>query len=111
LSETDCSCYTSGSDIYFQVAKKYRVCPEVAVSCDWRDRGAQDAIRYPSLIVEVLSPATEARDRGEKSLAYRANPAIQEYLLINSAFPIIELFRREKRGFWTLYTLGIEDII
>ncbi|HEU5374567.1 MAG TPA: Uma2 family endonuclease [Ktedonobacteraceae bacterium] len=102
-------CIVDNSDIYFQVSERYRVCPDVAVSCDSRDRGAQDAIRYPSLVVEVLSPTTEARDRGEKSLAYRANPGIQEYLLVNSEFPIIELFRREKHGFWALYTLGIED--
>jgi Uma2 family endonuclease len=104
-------CIVYNSDIYFQISENYRVCPDVAVSCDSRDRGAQDAIRYPSLVVEVLSPSTEARDRGEKSLAYRANPGIQEYLLINSAYPIIELFRREKHGFWALYTLGIEDSV
>ncbi|HEY1354313.1 MAG TPA: Uma2 family endonuclease [Ktedonobacteraceae bacterium] len=104
-------CIVYNSDIYFQVSGTYRVCPDVAVSCDSRDRGAQDAIRYPSLVVGVLSPTTEARDRGEKSLAYRANPGIQEYLLINSAYPIIELFRREKHGFWALYTLGMQDSV
>ena len=74
-------------------------------------RGAQDAIRYPSFVVEVLSPGTEARDRGEKSLEYRACPSIQEYLLISSSFTIVELFRREKHGFWALYTLGLEDSV
>src|SRR5258708_3277935 len=102
-------CIVYNSDIYFQVSEKYRVCPDAAVSCDSRRRRAQDSIRYPSFIIEVLSPSTEARDRGEKSLEYRANSNIQEYLLINSTLPIVELFRREKHGFWTLYTLGIGD--
>jgi Uma2 family endonuclease len=93
------------SDVYFQISENYRVCPDVSVSCDPRDRGAQEAIHYPSVVVEVLSPTTEARDRGEKSLQYRSCSSIQEYLLINSQIPIIELFRREKYGFWTLYTL------
>jgi Uma2 family endonuclease len=93
------------SDVHFQISENYRVCPDVSVSCDPRDRGAQEAIHYPSMVVEVLSPTTEARDRGEKSLQYRSCSSIQEYLLINSQFPIIELFRREKYGFWTLYTL------
>jgi Uma2 family endonuclease len=66
---------------------------------------------YPSLVVEVLSPATEARDRGQKSLQYRSCPSIQEYLLISSEFPLVEVFRREKHGFWTLYTLGPDDAI
>lgn len=104
-------CIVYNSDISFQVSERDRVCPDVAVSCDSRDRGARDAIRYPSLVVEVLSPTTEAHDRGKKSRAYRANPGIQEYLLIDVAFPMIELFRREKHGFWTLSTFGREDSV
>ncbi len=104
-------CIVYNSDVYFQVSAKYRVCPDATVSCDPRDRGAQDAIHYPSLVVEVLSPTTEARDRGEKFLQYRSCPSIQEYLLVNAQFPMIELFRREKRGFWTLYTLQLGDTV
>jgi Uma2 family endonuclease len=91
--------------------KNYRLCPDVTVSRDSRDRGAADAIRYPSLVVEVLSPSTEAQDRGRKSLEYRSSQTIQEYLLISSDVSIIELFRREKNGFWTLYTLRLNDTV
>jgi len=104
-------CIVYNSDVYLQLSERYRVCPDVTVSCDPRDRGAQDVIRYPSLVVEVLSPTTEARDRGQKSLQYRACPSIQEYVLISSEFLLVEVFRREKHGFWTLYTLGSDDII
>jgi len=62
-------------------------------------------------VVEVLSPSTEAQDRGRKSLEYRSSQTIQEYLLISSDVPIIELFRREKNGFWTLYTLRLNDTV
>src|SRR5713226_98474 len=102
-------CIVYNLDVYFQISENYRVCPDAAVSCDPRDRGAQEAIHYPSLVVEVLSPTTEARDRGKKSLLYRSCPTIQEYLLVNAESPIIEVFRREKNGFWTLYTLGLDD--
>lgn len=104
-------CIVYNSDLYVELAENYRVCPDVTVSCDPRDRGATDAIRYPSLIVEVLSPSTEARDRGRKSLEYRSSQTIQEYLLISSDLPIIELFRREKNGFWTLYTFRLNDTV
>ncbi len=107
----DSRCIVYNSDVYLQLSERYRVCPDVTVSCDPRDRGAQEVIRYPSLVVEVLSPTTEARDRGQKSLQYRACPSIQEYLLISSEFLLIEVFRREKHGFWTLHTLGPNDII
>ncbi len=104
-------CIVYNSDLYVELAENYRVCPDVTVSCDPRDRGAKDAIHYPSLVVEVLSPSTEALDRGRKSLEYRSSQTIQEYLLISSDTPIIELFRREKNGFWTLYTLRLEDTV
>ncbi|MDQ2906468.1 MAG: Uma2 family endonuclease [Ktedonobacteraceae bacterium] len=104
-------CIVYNSDLYVELAENYRVCPDVTVSCDSRDRGAKDAIHYPSLVVEVLSPSTEAQDRGRKSLEYRSSTTIQEYLLISSDTPIIELFRREKNGFWTLYTLRLNDTV
>src|SRR5438874_10498617 len=104
-------CIVYNSDVYVQLSEHYRVCPDVTVSCDARDRGAQEVIRYPSLVAEVLSPTTEARDRGQKSLQYRFCPSIQEYLLISSEFPLVEVFRREKQGFWSLYTLGLDNTI
>jgi Uma2 family endonuclease len=104
-------CIVYNSDLYVELSDNYRVCPDVTVSCDPRDRGSKDAIRYPCLVVEVLSPATEARDRGKKSLQYRSCPTIQEYLLVNTDPPIIEIFRREKNGFWTLYTVGKDDTV
>jgi Uma2 family endonuclease len=104
-------CVVYSSDVYVQLAEKHRVCPDVTVSCDPRDRVAEDAIAYPKLIVEVLSPATEARDRGKKALQYRACPSVQEYLLVSSEAQIVELVRREKNGFWLLQTLGAGDTL
>jgi Uma2 family endonuclease len=104
-------CIVYNSEVYVQLSEQYRVCPDVTVSCDPRDRGAQEVICYPSLVAEVLSPTTEARDRGLKSLQYRSCPSIQEYLLLSSEFPLVEVFRREKQGFWSLYTLGLSDTI
>jgi Uma2 family endonuclease len=104
-------CIVYNSDVYVELSELYRVCPDVTVSCDPRDRGAQEVIHYPSLVAEVLSPSTEARDRGQKSVQYRSCPSIQEYLLISSEFPLVEVFRREKQGFWSLYTLKLGDTI
>src|SRR5216684_3225880 len=104
-------CIVYNSDLYVELSENYRVCPDVTVSCDPRDRGAKEAIHYPSLVVEVLSPTTEARDRGKKSLQYRSCPTIQEYLLVNAESAMIEVFRREHHGFWTLSTLGLDDFV
>ena len=63
------------------------------------------------MVSTSFSPTTEARDRGQKSLQYRFCPSIQEYLLISSEFPLVEVFRREKQGFWSLYTLRLRDTV
>src|SRR5260370_23990873 len=94
-------CIVYNSDVYVELSEDYKVCPDVTVSCDPRDRGAKDAIHYPSIVVEVLSPTSEARDRGKKSLQYRSSETIQEYPIVSADTPIIELFRREKNDFWT----------
>ncbi|SRR5258707_1914652 len=102
-------CIVYSSDVYVQLSEKHRVCPDVTVSCDPRDKSAEDAIHYPTLVIEVLSPTTEARDRGRKALQYRACPTIQEYLLISGDAQIVELVRREKNDFWMLQTPGSND--
>ena len=52
--------------------------PDVSVSCDDRDRVAQQFIQFPCLIIEVLSPSTEAYDRGGKFKLYRRLARLQE---------------------------------
>ena len=43
----------------------------------------RDVLLNPSLIIEVLSPSTEAFDRGEKFRRYRTwLPTLQDYLLV-----------------------------
>lgn len=53
--------------------------PDVSVSCDDRDRTAQQFMQFPCLIVEVLSPGTEAYDRGGKFAVYRRLESLQEW--------------------------------
>lgn len=77
--------------------------PDVVVSCDPRDlapEAPQDYLEAPQLIVEVMSPATEAIDRREKWLAYRQLESLQEYVLIDQGRRWVEVFRRTPAG-WT----------
>ena len=78
--------------------------PDVAVSCDERDKNAdEDFIRYPRLIVEFFSPTTAAFDRGDKFADYRTSESLQEYVLINQERVSVECFRRNAEGLWVLY--------
>lgn len=51
-----------------------------------------DEILNPLLVVEVLSPPTEACDRGKKFRKYRSLASFCEYLLVSQAEPYIEQF-------------------
>jgi Uma2 family endonuclease len=89
-------CHTFSSDVRVQVAEKKYFYPDVTVSCNPEDsqRGV-DIIRSPRLVVEVLSPSTEFRDRREKFRFYRACPSIQEYVLISSEHQEVEIYNRQ----------------
>jgi Uma2 family endonuclease len=77
--------------------------PDVAVVCGGiqvADR-RNDTIINPQVIVEVLSPSTQAYDQGEKFSFYRAIPSLQEYVLIHQERPHVEHFRKQENG-WLL---------
>ena len=68
---------------------------------DERDPSGQTALN-PRLIVEVLSPSTEAYDRGAKFKRYMQSESLQEYVLISQDEPRVEVFYRQPGGSWLL---------
>ena len=82
--------------------------PDVTVSCDPYDRGTAAVIRSPRLVVEVLSPSTEARDRGRKLQCYLACPTIEEYVLVDARSIRIEIYRKEQKK-WVYEAFEVED--
>jgi len=62
----------------------------------------RDTLLNPALIVEVLSPSTEAYDRGFKAQQYRTLASLEEYVLVSQAEPRLEVFRRQPGGHWLL---------
>ncbi|QJB44991.1 Uma2 family endonuclease [Dolichospermum flos-aquae] len=77
--------------------------PDVVVSCHPKDKKAIKFIQFPSLIVEVLSPSTEAYDRGGKFQLYRRIQTLQEYVLISADKIGLDCFRLNDRGLWELH--------
>jgi Uma2 family endonuclease len=74
--------------------------PDVAVVCGERhfEDGHHDTLLNPTLIVEVLSPSTEAYDRGDKFAQYRRLESLREYVLIAQDRPRIERYTRQAEG-------------
>ncbi|MDM3848899.1 MAG: Uma2 family endonuclease [Aphanizomenon gracile PMC649.10] len=77
--------------------------PDVVVSCHPKDKQAIKFIQFPSLIIEVLSPSTEAYDRGAKFQLYRRIQTLQEYVLISADKIGLDCFRLNEKGLWELH--------
>ncbi len=78
--------------------------PDVSVICnrvelDPEDRKGHTAIN-PTLLVEVLSPSTEAYDRGEKLAHYKRIPSLREVMLVAHDERRVDLWRRTATD-WT----------
>lgn len=76
--------------------------PDLSVTCDDRDREHPLYITYPCLIVEVLSPSTEAYDRGKKFDKYRHNPNLVDYVLVSSEEMAIDIYHKNEAGDWLI---------
>ncbi len=75
--------------------------PDVMVTCDPQDTESLHK-RLPCLIVEVLSPATEAIDRREKLIAYRTLPSLRYYLLVSQEKRQVECYTRDMDKRWLI---------
>jgi Uma2 family endonuclease len=104
-------CIVYNSDVYIELTDETNcLCPDVAVSCDRRDRHATKVIRYPCVVVEVLSPGTKARDRGIKADLYQNIPTIQEILFIDTQVMRVQLYRR-KTDYWIMRNFTQDDTV
>lgn len=78
--------------------------PDLTALCDKPEIerfGGLDMLVNPTLIVEVLSPSTEAFDRGDKFTYYKSIASFSEYLLIAQHRPHVSQFIKQDNGIWT----------
>ena len=73
--------------------------PDVGVVCEEPcfEDDVFDTLLNPIVVMEVLSPATEAYDRGEKFTHYRQLPSLQEYVLVAQDQIFVEHYRHQER--------------
>jgi Uma2 family endonuclease len=64
--------------------------------------GEMDTLLNPNLLVEVLSPSTEACDRERKFEMYRTIESLSEYLLVSSDRAQADTYTRQPDGRWLL---------
>jgi Uma2 family endonuclease len=92
-------CRINVADVKVKTRSSFRY-PDLVVSCDDRDRQAMKLFQYPKVIIEVLSPGTESVDRGKKLREYQLLGTLQEYALVSSDQPRVEVFRRGAGRTW-----------
>jgi Uma2 family endonuclease len=90
-------CETYIFEMRVQVAKTgMYTYPDVTVVCgEPRFEDAElDTLLNPTVLVAVLSPSTEAYDRGEKFAHYRRLDSLRHYILVAQSSRRIEIFSR-----------------
>lgn len=97
-------CEVLPSDMRIKVPKAfpYRY-PDAVVVCDEpaiEEMQGQEMLVNPRLIIEVLSPNTEAYDRGAKFSAYQSIDSFQEYILIAQDRPHVTQYVRQPGNKW-----------
>jgi len=103
LRSRACRVYSSDMRVSVSATGLYTY-PDISVVCGERQflDGQMDTLLSPTLIAEVLSPSTEAFDRGRKFEHYRSIESLRQYLLVASDRMHADLYTRQQDGGWLL---------
>jgi Uma2 family endonuclease len=106
------NCSAKTSDMRVRVSGKLYTYPDVVVVCGepkFLDNRT-DTVTNPVLIVEVLSPSSEAYDRGAKATQCRRMESLQELVFVAQIEPRVEIYRKRSANEWVLSeSAGLES--
>ena len=102
LKERACEVYACDMRLKVSAAGLYTY-PDILVVCDEPrfEDASVDTLLNPTALFEVLSPSTEAYDRGAKFGYYRQLDSMQEYTLVSQDLMRVEHYLRHKEQ-WIL---------
>lgn len=114
LKGRSCSVFVNDLRVWVPAAGLYTY-PDVGVVCGEPALADEhfDMLTNPTVLIEVLSPTTEAYDRGRKFEAYRTLASLREYLLVSQDRPRVEQYIRQEDGsHWTFSAeTGLDAIL
>jgi len=99
-------CQVFSESMKLQIADDTILYPDVFVTCDRDDLRTEQIFRAPSVVIEVLSPSTQAYDRSKKFALYRRLAALKEYVLVDPDTRRVEGFRAGPGGSWTFHDMS-----
>ena len=97
-----CSVFGSNLKVKVPVYPPYRY-PDLSVYCGegiYETMDGLDVLTNPQMLIEVLSPSTEAFDRSDKFRYYKSIPSFTEYLLIAANRPYITQYIKRNESEW-----------
>ena len=103
LRERGCQVFPADLRVKVPAYPPYRY-PDLTALCgqpEIENVHGLDMLLNPALIVEVLSPSTEAFDRGDKFTYYKSIASFTEYLLVAQHRPHVSQFVKQENGVWT----------
>jgi len=83
--------------------------PDVSVFCDDDYPESETGESLPKVLIEVLSPSTRKYDRGKKFELYKEIPTLQEYILVDSKKPVVDIYRKTVHNSWEMQQYTIND--
>jgi len=98
-------CQPYGSDLRLHIPENsLYTYPDISVYCGDIISSEKDAdtATLPTVIIEILSPATREYDRGTKFKLYRTIPTLREYILADAAAMNVEVFTLNEENVWQL---------
>lgn len=104
LRDKNCRVFTSEMRVKVDATGLYTY-PDLVVTCgemELERRSKSVTLLNPTLIIEVLSPSTEAYDRGDKFTHYRQLASLTDYILISATKAQAEHFQRQSDEDWLL---------
>jgi Uma2 family endonuclease len=99
----DCEVFSSGMRVRVPAGDLYTY-PDVSALCgkpEFETADHPQSLLNPQVIFEVLSPSTEAFDRGDKFARYRRLDSITDYILVFAERMRVEHHKLQRSGAWT----------
>lgn len=114
LKGRNCEVFHSDQRVKVPSWPPYRY-PDLVALCgkpEYENIGGVDTLLNPTLVIEILSPSTEAFDRGDKFDYYKSIPSFCEYILVAQHRPFITQIVKQNDNKWLLSGFDkLEDIV
>jgi Uma2 family endonuclease len=106
LQTGPCEVFASRLRVFIRESGDY-IYPDLVAACEAQFIG--DNLLNPVVIIEVLSPSTELKDRTIKFEALRRNASLMDYVLVSQTRVYIDHYHRQDDNSWNLRSLETRE--